>query len=137
MPRKPSTRKRRAESPSAHSPRRRERIIARSHDLRETLDRITDAVAERMDAEVCSLYILDQKEQQLTLWATTGLEHSSVGKVRMSVGRGTHRVRDPDNGSGRGSRCPGPSPVQVLPRDGRGTVPLLFRGSRGAARCFR
>jgi phosphotransferase system enzyme I (PtsP) len=63
-------------------------IIARSHDLRETLDQITRAVAERMEAEVCSLYILDAKEQQLTLWATTGLDHASVGKVRMGVDEG-------------------------------------------------
>jgi phosphotransferase system enzyme I (PtsP) len=63
-------------------------IIARSQDLRETLDQITRAVAERMEAEVCSLYILDQKEQQLTLWATTGLERSAVGKVRMGVEEG-------------------------------------------------
>lgn len=63
-------------------------IIARSHDLRETLDQITQAVAERMEAEVCSLYILDPKEQQLTLWATTGLDHSAIGKVRMSVEEG-------------------------------------------------
>jgi phosphotransferase system enzyme I (PtsP) len=63
-------------------------IIARSHDLRDTLDQIVQAVAERMTAEVCSLYILDPKEQQLTLWATTGLDHSAVGKVRMGVEEG-------------------------------------------------
>ena len=63
-------------------------IIARSHDLRDTLNEITRAVADRVEAEVCSLYILDQKEQQLTLWATTGLDHSAIGKVRMGVEEG-------------------------------------------------
>ena len=63
-------------------------IISRSEDLRETLEQITQAVAERVEAEVCSLYILDRKEQQLTLWATTGLDRAAVGKVRMGVEEG-------------------------------------------------
>ena len=37
---------------------------------------------------MCSLYILDQRAQRLTLWATTGLERSAVGKVTMSVEEG-------------------------------------------------
>ena len=85
---KPSIRKRRVESPSLILLEDVSAIISRSHDLRETLDQITNAVAERMEAEVCSLYIFDPKEQQLTLWATTGLAHSSVGRVRMSVEEG-------------------------------------------------
>ena len=85
---KPRIRKRRAESPSLILLEDVSAIMSRSHDLRETLDRITNAVAERMEAEVCSLYILDPKEQQLTLWATTGLAHSSVGRVGMSVEEG-------------------------------------------------
>src|SRR5689334_2946538 len=63
-------------------------ITARSEDLQETLQRIVEVVAERMSTEVCSLYILDPRAQRLTLWATTGLERSSVGKVTMSVEEG-------------------------------------------------
>jgi len=81
-------RRRRPESPGLSLLEDVSAIIARSHDLRETLDQITRAVAERMEAEVCSLYILDPKEQQLTLWATTGLNPASVGKVRMTVEEG-------------------------------------------------
>src|SRR5262245_31024084 len=61
---------------------------ARSEDLQETLQRIVEVVAERMSTEVCSLYILDPRAQRLTLWATTGLERSAVGKVTMSVEEG-------------------------------------------------
>src|SRR5437773_7077564 len=63
-------------------------ITARSEDLKETLQRIVEVVAERTGTEVCSLYILDPRAQRLTLWATTGLEKSAVGKVTMSVEEG-------------------------------------------------
>src|SRR2546427_9617286 len=63
-------------------------ITARSEDLQETLQRVVEVIAERMSTEVCSLYILDQRAQRLTLWATTGLERSAVGKVTMSVEEG-------------------------------------------------
>src|SRR2546426_9790914 len=63
-------------------------ITARSEDLQETLQRIVEVVAERMGTEVCSLYILDQRAQRLTLWATTGLDRSTIGKVTMSVEEG-------------------------------------------------
>jgi phosphotransferase system, enzyme I, PtsP len=63
-------------------------ITARSEDLQETLQRIVEVVAERAKTDVCSLYILDPRAQRLTLWATTGLAPSSVGKVTMSVEEG-------------------------------------------------
>jgi phosphotransferase system, enzyme I, PtsP len=63
-------------------------ITARSEDLQETLQRIVEVVAERAGTDVCSLYILDPRAQRLTLWATTGLSPSSVGKVTMSVEEG-------------------------------------------------
>ena len=63
-------------------------ITARSEDLQETLQRIVEVVAERANTDVCSLYILDPRAQRLTLWATTGLAPSSVGKVTMSVEEG-------------------------------------------------
>src|SRR5438094_3472075 len=63
-------------------------ITARSEDLQETLQRVVEVIAERMSTEVCSLYILDPRAQRLTLWATTGLERSAVGKVTMSVEEG-------------------------------------------------
>jgi phosphotransferase system enzyme I (PtsP) len=63
-------------------------ITAQSEDLQETLQRIVEVVAERASTDVCSLYILDPRAQRLTLWATTGLERSAVGKVTMSVEEG-------------------------------------------------
>jgi phosphotransferase system enzyme I (PtsP) len=63
-------------------------ITARSEDLQEALQQIVEVVAQRASTDVCSLYILDQRAQRLTLWATTGLERSAVGKVNMSVEEG-------------------------------------------------
>jgi len=63
-------------------------ITARSEDLQEALQQIVEVVAQRASTDVCSLYILDQRAQRLTLWATTGLERSAIGKVTMSVEEG-------------------------------------------------
>jgi phosphotransferase system enzyme I (PtsP) len=63
-------------------------ITARSEDLQETLQRIVEVVAERVGTDVCSLYILDPRAQRLTLWATTGLNRDSIGKVTMRVEEG-------------------------------------------------
>src|SRR5262249_24195447 len=53
-----------------------------------TLQRIVELVASRTGTDVCSIYILDPREQRLTLWATQGLAPSAVGKVTMSVDEG-------------------------------------------------
>ena len=63
-------------------------ITAGSEDLQETLQRIVEVVAERANTDVCSLYILDPRAQRLTLWATTGLARTAIGKVTMSVEEG-------------------------------------------------
>ena len=42
-------------------------LISHSHDLQETLDSIVATVADRMQTEVCSIYILDRDKNRLTL----------------------------------------------------------------------
>ena len=63
-------------------------LISRSHDLQETLESIVATVADRMQTEVCSIYILDRDKKRLTLRATMGLDPESVGKVSMGTGEG-------------------------------------------------
>jgi len=63
-------------------------ILSSSHDLQESLESIVSVVAERTSTEVCSLYIYDPRAQELTLWATEGLNKASVGKVRMALDEG-------------------------------------------------
>jgi phosphotransferase system enzyme I (PtsP) len=63
-------------------------LISHSHNVQETLEKIVATIADRMQTEVCSLYILDQQKNRLTLWATMGLDPESVGKVSMAIGEG-------------------------------------------------
>lgn len=63
-------------------------LISHSQDLQETLKSIVAIVAERMETEVCSLYILDRQKNRLTLRATMGLDQESVGKVSMGINEG-------------------------------------------------
>jgi phosphotransferase system enzyme I (PtsP) len=63
-------------------------LIGESENLQETLDSVVQVVAERMRTEACSVYLLDEDATTLTLWATTGLERSAVGRVRMLISEG-------------------------------------------------
>ncbi|MGH7286459.1 MAG: phosphoenolpyruvate-utilizing N-terminal domain-containing protein, partial [Myxococcota bacterium] len=64
-------------------------IVSRSHDLGETLGNVVDLVAKRLDADVCSVYLIDPADlSHLVLSATVGLAKSSVGHVRLALGEG-------------------------------------------------
>src|SRR2546425_12609643 len=63
-------------------------LISHSQDLQKTLNSIVAIVAERMETEVCSLYILDRQKNRLTLCASMGLDEESVGKVSMGINEG-------------------------------------------------
>jgi phosphotransferase system enzyme I (PtsP) len=63
-------------------------LAATAGDLDETLQRIVEVIAQRTDTDVCSIYLLDERATRLTLVATTGLDHSAIGKVTMSIGEG-------------------------------------------------
>jgi phosphotransferase system enzyme I (PtsP) len=63
-------------------------IVTRSHDLRETLGNVTDLVAKRLDADVCSVYLTSADRSALTLSATVGLDEASVGVVKLAMGEG-------------------------------------------------
>jgi phosphotransferase system enzyme I (PtsP) len=63
-------------------------LIRESEGLQETLDRVVQVVADRMRTEACSLYLLDESGDSLTLWATTGLDGEAVGRVRMRTDEG-------------------------------------------------
>ncbi len=63
-------------------------IVSRSHDLQETLANVTDLVAKRLDADVCSIYLVDADFRNLTLSATIGLDAEAVSQVRLAFGEG-------------------------------------------------
>ncbi len=63
-------------------------LILQSHDLNETIRNIVDLVALRAHSDVCSLYLLENDQQTLTLMATKGLYESAIGSVKMKIGEG-------------------------------------------------
>lgn len=63
-------------------------IIAHSSDLRASVQGIVQTIAEHLSMEVCSLYVYDAERKALNLFATTGLDPSSVGKVVMGIDEG-------------------------------------------------
>ena len=63
-------------------------LILKSHDLGETISNIVDIVAQRAHSDVCSLYLLEQDQQTLTLRATRGLDQDAIGKVSLKIGEG-------------------------------------------------
>ncbi|MBW4056512.1 MAG: phosphoenolpyruvate--protein phosphotransferase [Proteobacteria bacterium] len=63
-------------------------IILHSHDLQDTLDNIVTLVAKRMGSDVCSIYLLENDGETLTLKATKGLSKASVNRVFMKIHEG-------------------------------------------------
>jgi len=63
-------------------------IVARSHDLAQTLHNVVELVAKRLGTDVCSVYLLDPDLPNLTLSATVGLIEQAVGQVHLPVSQG-------------------------------------------------
>ena len=63
-------------------------LILQSHDLNETIANIVDLVAQRAQSDVCSLYLLEEDKETLTLRATRGLDQGAIGKVSLKIGEG-------------------------------------------------
>lgn len=57
-------------------------------NLEEALSIIVYRVKEAMEADVCSIYLIDQESQQFVLMATNGLNPEAVGKVRLGMQEG-------------------------------------------------
>ena len=60
-------------------------MASRSH-AQGKLNRVVDVIAEAMDSEVCSIYLL--REGMLELFATHGLSQKAVHVTRMAIGEG-------------------------------------------------
>ena len=62
-------------------------LLTGSTDMESFLQRVVEMVAERLSADVCSIYLYDDTCQELVLSATQGLNPGSVGKIRMKIGK--------------------------------------------------
>jgi phosphotransferase system enzyme I (PtsP) len=56
--------------------------------LHEALEVMVQLVAKAMDSEVCSVYLLDERNQRYVLMASKGLKNESVGIVSLSTNEG-------------------------------------------------
>ena len=63
-------------------------LLSGVSDTKEILQRCVRLVAKHLKAEVCSIYLLETRQQELVLRATTGLNPDSVDVVKMKVGEG-------------------------------------------------
>jgi phosphotransferase system enzyme I (PtsP) len=55
---------------------------------KELLQSVVASVATHMRADVCSVYIYDEEDRELTLRATLGLAEEAIGKVKLKLGEG-------------------------------------------------
>lgn len=64
-------------------------IVRDTKHPQDALTAIVELVATRLEADVCSVYVLDDKSNELVLKATVGLRQSeSIDKIRMKPGEG-------------------------------------------------
>jgi phosphotransferase system enzyme I (PtsP) len=61
-------------------------VMASRATAQAKLNRIVDVIGEKLDSEVCSIYLL--REGMLELFATRGLNQAAVHVTRMAVGEG-------------------------------------------------
>ena len=61
-------------------------LILQSHGLKQTLQNIVSLVANRMQSEVCSIYLCE--DDHLALSASVGLAAEAVGSTRLKIGEG-------------------------------------------------
>ncbi len=52
------------------------------------LQDVVDRIAEHMESDVCSVYLLDESTQRLVLRASRGLDPDAVGRVHLGLGEG-------------------------------------------------
>ena len=65
-----------------------ERIADQLDPPSRALTEMARLIANRLEIDVCSIYILEPDHQHLRLAATMGLNQSSVGQVRMKITEG-------------------------------------------------
>ncbi len=63
-------------------------LLAGSENIENFLQRTVKMVAGHMNANACSIYLLDEKSSELVLRASAGLESESTGKSRFKIGEG-------------------------------------------------
>ncbi len=64
------------------------RIISGSSGPADTLQGIVRLIADKFDVDVCSIYVLEEDKDRLSLAATVGLNEDMVGRIYMGLDEG-------------------------------------------------
>lgn len=86
------------------------RVANSTLEIQSILQMITEIVAEQLDRDVCSIYLVSDDRKSVVLRATNGLKAESIGKVRLSLNEGI---------VGRAAKELRPIPVPDVKRDPR------------------
>ncbi len=62
--------------------------VVAAPEFRSALDIMVKCVAEALNTEACSIFLLDRRHGEHVLLATSGLNPLAIGKVRVPVGQG-------------------------------------------------
>lgn len=63
-------------------------LFEKSSGLTDFLQAVVKLVADHMQTDVCSIYMLDAAQSELNMVANVGLNPASIGSVRLQVGEG-------------------------------------------------
>ena len=63
-------------------------LFERTSSLQDFLQTVISTVAYHMRAAVCSIYLLDEKTDELVLRANQGLNSEAIGQLRLKMGEG-------------------------------------------------
>ena len=110
-------------------------VMARRGSAQAKLDKVVDLIAEAMESEVCSIYLL--RDNKLELFATHGLRKEAVHVTRLANGRGPgrhDRRGRPHPQPRRGRRAIPPSPIGRKPARSGSTASPECRSSASKAR---
>jgi signal transduction protein with GAF and PtsI domain len=61
-------------------------LVSSDFELSDVLQLVADKLARQLNASVCNIYILEDKE--LVLKATHGFEQEQIGQIRLKIGEG-------------------------------------------------
>lgn len=63
-------------------------LLIGSENIESFFQQAVEMVARHMEANACSIYLLDENSEELFLKATIGLNPEAVGQIRMKIGEG-------------------------------------------------
>ena len=63
-------------------------LFERRNSIEGFLDQTVQLIAQHMETDLCSIYLLDQESGKLVLRASKGLNPEAVGRVSLAPGEG-------------------------------------------------